>query len=192
MKHTREYEIAWQGLKPGPQTFVYEIDNGFMAEREVDDSFTNWDAKITLEFDKHENFFQLNFDIDGSVTVPCDRCGDDFELKLWDEFKLIIKLTGDDTENFSDDDDVVFIPRSETVLDISNWLYEFLMLSIPLQRIHPDNENGEPGCNTNALNLLQKLAEVREPAQNSIWKGLDAFKKEGKTTKIVRKIKNKN
>jgi uncharacterized metal-binding protein YceD (DUF177 family) len=176
MKYNREFEIAWQGLKPGPHTYVYDIDDRFMQEREVGEGFTNWNAQITLGFDKHENFFMLHFDIDGNVTVPCDRCGDEFKLRLWDEFDLVIKLTGDDAGEVEDEDDVVFIPRSETVIDISNWLYEFLMLSVPLQHIHPDKPDGKPGCNPQALNLLNKLSEHEEPNKNPIWKGLDALK----------------
>lgn len=178
MKHNREFEIAWQGLKPGPHTFIYDIDDRFIEERgEVDDSFKNWNAKITLGFDKHESFFMLHFDIDGHVTVPCDRCGDEFELRLWDEFDLVIKLTGDDAGTIDDEDDVVFIPRSETVIDISNWLYEFLMLSVPLQYIHPDKPDGTPGCNPQALKLLDKLSEPEEkPAQNPLWKELEKLK----------------
>jgi len=181
MKHNREYEIAWQGLKPGPHTYVYDIDDRFMEEHgETDDSFTNWDAKITLGFDKHESFFMLHFDIDGNVTVPCDRCGDEFQLKLWDEFDLVIKLTGDDAEPIEDEDDVAFIPRSETVIDISKWLYEFLMLSIPLQHIHPVKADGTVDCNPQALNLLDQLTDHGEESNiNSIWKGLDAFKEAG-------------
>lgn len=125
MKHNREYEIAWQGLKPGPHTYVYDIDDRFMQEREVEKDFRDWSGRITLEFDKHENFFMLHFDIDGHVTVPCDRCGDDFKLRLWDEFDLVIKLTGEDNAEREDEDDVVFIPRSETVIDISKWLTSF-------------------------------------------------------------------
>jgi uncharacterized metal-binding protein YceD (DUF177 family) len=177
MKHNREYEIAWQGLKPGPHTYVYDIDNRFMLGREVDESFKDWNAKITLEFDKHESFFMLHFDVDGEVTVPCDRCGDEFRRKLWDEFDLIIKLVGEDAEPIEEEDDVAFIPRSETVIDISKWLYEFLMLSIPLQHIHPDKADGTSGCNPEALNLLNKLSETAEPAKNPLWKGLDKLKK---------------
>ncbi len=176
MKHTREYEIAWQGLKPGPHTYVYDIDDRFMEEREVDESFSNWDARITLIFDKHESFFMCHFDVDGHVTVPCDRCGDDFELRLWDEFNLVIKLTGEDDGNIEDEDDVAFIPRSETVIDIRDWLYEFLLLSVPLQHIHPDDGNGKSGCNPAALNLLDKLSEPPEPDKNQLWKGLETLK----------------
>jgi uncharacterized metal-binding protein YceD (DUF177 family) len=184
MKHNREYEIAWQGLKPGPHTYVYEIDDRFMQEREIDESFKNWNARITLVFDKHESFFMCSFDVDGTVTVPCDRCGDEFKLRLWDEFDLVIKLTGDDVDKIDDEDDVVFIPRSETVIDISKWLYEFLMLSLPLQHIHPDLENGKPGCNEEALKLLDKLSELPEPVKNPLWKGLEKLKEETPKGKV--------
>ena len=185
MKHSREFEIAWQGLKPGPHTYVYDINDRFMREREADESFTDWSAQVTLLFDKHESFFMLHFDVDGKVTVPCDRCGDDFTLRLWDEFDLVIKLTGDDAGTIEDEDDVVFIPRSETVIDISKWIYEFLMLSVPLQHIHPDTADGEPGCNPQALHLLDRLSEPGEPSQNPLWKGLETLKEEtGKKSKI--------
>ena len=189
MKHNREFEIAWQGLKPGPHTYTYDIDDRFMQEREVDESFSNWDARITLVFDKHESFFMCHFDVDGNVTVPCDRCGDDFKLRLWDEFDLVIKLTGEDSVN-EDEDDVVFIPRSETVLDISGWLYEFLMLSVPLQHIHPDKEDGTSGCNPLALNLLDKLSEPAQP-DNPLWKGLETLKGVNEEKKPAARLKQK-
>jgi uncharacterized metal-binding protein YceD (DUF177 family) len=183
MKHNREFEIAWQGLKPGPHTYIYDLDDRFMQEREADDSFKDWNVRVNLGFDKHESFFMLHFDVDGTVTVPCDRCGDEFRLRLWDEFDLVVKLMGEDAEKIEDEDDVVFIPRSETVLDISKWLYEFVMLSIPLQRIHPDKEDGSSGCNQQALSLLDKLAEHPAENKNPLWKGLEEIKLDAKEKK---------
>lgn len=176
MKHTREYEIAWQGLKPGLSVYVYDIDDRFMEEKEADKSYKNWNAKVTLQFDKHESFFILDFDVDGLVSLPCDRCGDEFDLKLWDEFKLIIKLIGDDASKIEEEDDVVFISRSDTVIDISGWIYEYVMLSIPIQCIHPDLENGDSGCNEQVIKLLNNLYNKEEPAKKNQWKGLDKIK----------------
>jgi hypothetical protein len=46
-----------------------------------------------------------------------------------------------------------------------------------LQRVHPDKPNGEPGCNPEALKLLNKLAETgEEEPKKDIWKGLEALK----------------
>jgi len=177
MKHNREFEIAWQGLKSGLHTFKYEINDRFMLERDQSGEFKDWDVEVTLQFDKKSSFFLLHFDIDGSVTVPCDRCGDDFKLRLWDEFDFVIKLTDAESgEEIAEDADVVFIPRSETVIDISPWMYEFVMLSIPLQRVHKDKEDGTAACNPQALNLLNKLSEPEELPEHNIWKGLEALK----------------
>lgn len=194
MKHSREFEIAWQGLKPGTHKFVYSIDDEFMKDRHLEDAFTDWNATVSLTFDKKSDFFLLHFDIDGNVTVPCDRCGDPFKLTLWDEFDLVVKLTGEDTDEKDDEDDIIFIPKSETVIDISNWLYEFVILSIPLQRIHPDDANGNPGCNPQALQLLNMLSDQGDVKKNNIWKGLDAIKvtEEPKVAKAKGGVKKKS
>ncbi|MBL7718698.1 MAG: DUF177 domain-containing protein [Flavipsychrobacter sp.] len=183
MKHNREYEIAWLGLKPGIHTFQYELDDRFMNDL-GQWPFDGLNAQVTVTFDKQPSFFMLKFDVGGTVNMPCDRCGDEFKLRLWDEFNLLIKLTGEDTDHKDDDADVVFIPRSETVIDISNWLYEFIHLSIPLQRVHPDNADGVSGCNPKALELLNKL-EVHEDDHktNDIWKGLEALKEKEKSNR---------
>lgn len=185
MKHNREYEIAWQGLKTGEHIFQYELNDKFIDERrgEKERDFKDLDAQVTLKFDKQNNFFLCHFDVDGSITVPCDRCGDDFKLRLWDEFDFLIKLTdAEDAEGIDEDADVVFIPRSETVIDMSNWIYEFVMLSVPLQRVHADKADGTPGCNPEALKLLNKLSEPDEKPKNAIWKGLEALKEKTEKT----------
>jgi len=178
MKSNREFEIAWQGLKPGEHLYQYELDDRFINQKDTTHDFKNLHALVNLRFDKKSNFFLLHFDIDGTITAPCDRCGDEFELQLWDEFDLMIKLVGEDVEDTVEDADAVFIPRNQTVLDLSDWMYEFIMLSVPLQKVHPDDENGEPGCNPQALGLLQSMTihEDQEQKKKDIWKGLEGLK----------------
>src|SRR3954468_24461398 len=117
MKHNREFEIAWQGLKGGVSEYAFSVGSDFMREHGAGEEYKDWKAEVLLKFDKHESFFMLHFDISGQVTLPCDRCGDDFPLQLWDEFDLIVKLQGEgaDEDNGEDESDVAFIPRSETV-----------------------------------------------------------------------------
>lgn len=178
MKRSMEFELAWQGLKLGEHILDYQLNSAFLKEYGVmPEDITDIEANVTLKFDKHESFFELHFDIDGFVITPCDRCGDDFKLMLWDEFDLIIKLNdAEATEEEEEDADVVFVPRSETVLDLSKWLYEFLILSIPLQRVHPNKANGQSGCNEDVLKLLGQYTEHPEEKKNDIWKGLESIK----------------
>lgn len=193
MKHNREFEIAWQGLKLGVHEYSFSINSDFMQEHHAPEEYRDWNAEVKLKFDRQPSFFQLHFDIAGYMTAPCDRCGDDFKLDLWDEFDLMVKLTGDQDDDAEGEEeaDIAFVSRSETVLDISNWMYEFVMLSVPLQKLHRDLPDGTPGCNPEALKLLNQLSEPEEvPTHNSIWKGLEAFKPEEEDSNIVNK-KNK-
>ncbi len=176
MKNSREFEIAWMGVKPGVHEYLYELDDRFFADRDAPQDVQDWKVTVKLRFDRHPDFFRLHFDVGGTVMVPCDRCGDPFPLALWDEFDLLVKLSGEEESHPEDDDaDVAFIPRTETVLNVADWLYEFTLLSLPLQRIHPNLPDGTPGCNPQALRLLGELSEHHDEVDER-WKGLEALK----------------
>ena len=189
MKYRREFEIAYVGLKNGTHTYTYNIGKPFFDLVEADSSeFESVEVQVVVHFDKHPDFFELKFEISGAVEVPCDRCGDVFKLPLWDEFNLIIKLkepSGEEEEDDTEDDgDIVFLPKNETVIDLSEWIYEFLLLSMPMQKIHPVDAEGNSTCNKENLALLEKLTQqaleaeekAKEEETKSIWKGLDAFR----------------
>lgn len=178
MKNSRVFEIAWQGLKLGEHELIFDLDDKFLMWKYPETEYKQLNVKIKVTFDKQVNFFMFHFNIDGSLVVPCDRCGEEFELSLWDEFDLLVKLNDvEDEDQIEEEADVVFISRSETVLDISDWLYEFLMLSIPLQKIHPQDAKGNDTCNPDVLAFLKQSAEALEQEnKNTIWKGLDSIK----------------
>ena len=179
MKNHREFEIPWFGLKEGIHEYQFQITDKVIEElgHEHPD-FNNLDASVVLKLNKHNGFLELHFDIDGKMDVACDRCGDPFSMRLWDEFDLIVKFTGESDEERGEDEDeadIVFIPRSEAIVDVSTWIYEFIMLSMPLQHIHPDKADGSPGCNPEALKLLSRMTGGDETRKN-LWSGLDKFK----------------
>jgi uncharacterized metal-binding protein YceD (DUF177 family) len=178
MKNSRVFEIAWQGLKLGEHELIFDLDDKFLMWKYPETEYKQLNVQIKVTFDKQVNFFMFHFNIDGALVVPCDRCGEEFELSLWDEFDLLVKLNDvEDEDQIEEEADVVFISRSETVLDISDWLYEFLMLSIPLQKIHPQDTKGNDTCNPDVLAYLKQSAEALEQEnKNTIWKGLDSIK----------------
>ncbi len=178
MKRNREFELAWQGLKPGEHQFQFDLDDRFIQELGMEPEFRHLNARVRLRLDKKSNFFLCHFDIEGSLQLPCDRCGDDFDLQLWDEFDLVIKLTDSEkAEKWEDEADVVFIPRSETVIDFRHWIYDYIVLSIPLQRVHPDKPSGESGCNPQAIALLDALKAPEDEKNKETWKALESLTK---------------
>src|SRR4028119_2348407 len=140
MSARREYEIAFVGLKPGEHEYNYEITDKFFEPFQQQD-FTNCHAKVPLTFDKKTGFMLLKFDIDGKADVNCDRCGNDLTLQLWEEFNLVVKMVDNPVEmNENDDDpDVYYISHTESHISVEDWIYEFINLSIPLQKMCKDD-----------------------------------------------------
>jgi len=178
MSHPREYDIAFVGLKPGEHHFSYEItDKFFEAFQEQD--FKNCKAAVKLKLDKQSGFMLLKFDVDGRVELICDRCGNNLQIQLWDEFNMAVKMADDaDLMNEREEDpDIYYISRGESHLHIAEWIYEFINLSIPIQRMCKEDEIGGPQCNTYVLDKLKKMEDdARIDETSLIWKGLDQFK----------------
>ena len=177
MSQHREYEIAFVGLKPGIHVYEYIIEDKFFVPYGEQD-FENCMANIKLSLDKNNGFMQLKFDVDGELNVACDRCGNTLPTQLWDEFNIIVKIV-DDPEVMNEqeeDPDVYYIARGESHLHLADWIYEFVNLSIPLQKMCREEEIGGPKCNTEVLEKLRKMEEDVTKDSNTVWKGLDKFK----------------
>lgn len=179
MNYRREFEIAFVGLKPGVHEYAYTVKDDFFSGLEEKDFF-GCEARVKLFLDKKQGFFQLRFDIDGSVEVDCDRCGNQLRKQLWDEFSLIVKIVDDpDTMNGEESDpDIHYIGRGESHLKIADWVYEFVLLAIPSQRVCNDEEYEGPLCNKAVLEKLKQMERNVEHISGStfIWKGLENIK----------------
>ena len=177
MNNRRAFEIAFVGLKPGVHSFEYEIEEKFFAEYGQQD-FTNCRAKVKLELNKKSGFMLLKFDIAGSVVASCDRCGNPLTLDLWDEFNIVVKMVDEpDLMNEQEvDPDVYYISRGESHLNVATWIYEFINLTIPMQRKCSDEEMGGPQCNNEVLEKLKKMEDNVSNDRNSLFKGLGNFK----------------
>jgi len=176
MKQLREFDIAFVGLTPGVHSFQYQITDSFFENYGPQD-FTNCNATVKLQLDKKTNFFLLKFEIGGTATVNCDRCGEAFELQLWDDFNQVVKMVENPEEMPEDEDpEVSYISKTESHLHVADWIYEFINLSIPMQRIHPNDSNGNSGCDPKVLEMLEKMHQQVKDSDNPIWKGLEKFK----------------
>jgi uncharacterized metal-binding protein YceD (DUF177 family) len=85
----------------------------------------------------------------------------------------------DDPEKMNDqeeDPDIYYISKGESYLHISDWIYEFINLSIPMQRMCGPDDIGGPSCNKEVLAMLAKLGGEDKIASNPVWKGLEKFK----------------
>jgi uncharacterized metal-binding protein YceD (DUF177 family) len=185
MSNRRAFEIAFVGLKPGIHEYRYQIDDSFFEEYGQQD-LKGVKAEVKLALDKKASFMILKFEVGGKVDVSCDRCGNDLPLDLWDEFDILVKMVDnpDEMNEQESDPDVFYISRTDSHVDVKNWIYEFISLSVPMQRMCAESEIGGPYCNKEVLARLagmnpgKSLGEKEKKGLNSLWKGLDKFKKQ--------------
>ncbi len=177
MNNRREFEIAFVGLKPGVHEFEYQITDKFFEAYQQQD-FEHCNVQVTLFLEKNQGFMMLRFEVVGKVDVHCDRCGNPLPLDLWDEFNILVKLVEhpDAMNQEEEDPDVYYISRTESHLYLADWIYEFINLSIPVQRMCAEDGVGGSNCNPEVLAMLKKLDTGAGNAENPLWKALEKFR----------------
>ncbi|HXR83990.1 MAG TPA: DUF177 domain-containing protein [Hanamia sp.] len=183
MGNSREYDIAFVGLKPGIHEFTYQVTDKFFANYKETDSaalgFSNCDATVKVTLEKNTSFMLLKFEVGGSVSVICDRCGNTLPIDLWDEFNVVVKQVENPEEMNRDEEDadVFYISRTESHIHLAGWIYEFVLLSIPNQRMCSEEEMGGQQCNKEILAMLKKMRSSVNENNHPLQKGLEQFKK---------------
>ena len=183
MGYSREYDIAFVGLKPGIHDFNYQVTDKFFANyKEIDPAtlgFNNCYASVKVSLEKNTSFMLLKFEIGGSVSVICDRCGNTLPLDLWDEFNVVVKQVEnpDEMNQDEEDADIFYISRTESHIHLADWIYEFVLLSIPNQRMCSEEEMGGAQCNKEILAMLKKMKSSVSENNHPFQTGLEQFKK---------------
>lgn len=177
MKKWSKYEIPFIGLRAGKHNFSYNLDKTFFEGFERDLS-ADGEMEAHLEFDKKDDYFVMNFTVSGALKYPCDRCAEEFILNVHENFQVLLKFREDEMADDQVELDVVFISRNDTHYNVAQLLYELSILSIPLQRVHPD-ENGESTCNEE---LLKKWSDQQDSTDSESeidprWAALKKIKK---------------
>ncbi|MDB5282749.1 MAG: hypothetical protein JWO06_1824 [Bacteroidota bacterium] len=176
MKGLREFEIPYVGLKVGIHKFDYEIGGSFFKFFE-DSLIQDCKAHVRLEFEKKETFFVLNFFVDGSVMTECDRCLIPFNKAIFGDFTCYIKFA-EEPSNISDDDEVIFISRDETIIDVAHLIYEYINLCLPMQKLGCEKPGQEPQCNKEVLKYIAGQGEVKKSEEDPRWAALKNLKKD--------------
>ena len=153
MEKENEFLIPVSGLALGVHDFKFDIKDGFFAERDYSE-VRQGEVTVNLEVEREETMMTLNFQLEGKVLVTCDRCADEFFIPIQGEQVFYIKFGADEAE---ESDDVAVVPAEEHAYDVSSLIYEYIILAIPMHRVHPDGE-----CNPKVLEMLSHDEEPSE------------------------------
>lgn len=152
MNIQKDFLIPFVGLKLGKHQFDYQIDKKFFESFEFDE-YNDVNIKVELVLDKKGTMLELAFKHKGTVNVPCDLTGEEFDLPIKGKLNLIVKF-GDAFNN--ENDELLILPHGEFQVDVAQYIYEMIVLSVPSKRIHPGVKDGT--LKTEAIEKLNELA----------------------------------
>lgn len=169
MSGSREYVINYGSLPFGEHEFEFHIDDAFF-QRFENSLVQKGDIDVLVVVDKKELMMLLDFTMEGHVIVECDRCLEDLELPIEAYEELIVKFG--ETEE-TETEEVIVVSPKEYELDVSQFIYEYISLQIPMRNVHDEEENGQT-CDPEILKALEKLQPQQEetPPEDPRWNGL--------------------
>ena len=91
-----------------------------------------FNAKATL--DKSPTMIQVRLEIDGFLKLICDRSNEEFEFPIHLDEKIIYKYS-DHNEDMGDN--LFLLDRKSPKLDLSQDLFDFIALQVPMKKLHP-------------------------------------------------------
>ena len=150
--------------------YEFVLDNLFFANidgPEVQKGKVN----VILVVKKTSRAFEFNFQTEGMVWVPCDRCLDDMEQPVSSTDKLMVKFGHEYAE---EGDNLIVIPEEEGEINVAWFMYEFVALAIPMKHVHAPGK-----CNKAVSSKLHKHLRTKadeDDAEDEIFiEGEDAM-----------------
>ncbi|MBQ3766581.1 MAG: DUF177 domain-containing protein [Bacteroidales bacterium] len=147
-----EREYRWQaGIK-----FFQKFDNSEILDADV---------AIVAKAVKSGHYIGVDLDVQGSVTVPCDRCLEDLTLPVDAHPSFSVKFgeeTVSEEEMREGSREILLVDASDTDLDLSQAIYDYVCLSLPMQRVHAEGK-----CNPDTVKFLSQEPENEEAAETN-------------------------
>ena len=161
-----KYKIDLKGMQADSAKYEFVLDNLYFAHidgPEVQKGKVN----VTLTVKRTSRAFELSFQTDGMVWVPCDRCLDDMELPISSSDKLMVKFGHEYAE---EGDNLIVIPEEEGEINVAWFMYEFVALSIPMKHEDSDDTFDTGGDD---IVIEEEVEEQIDPRWNELKKILD-------------------
>lgn len=154
MKNNDSYKINYRALNEGERDIHFFIDPQMFISV-VDGEIHGGECNVNVHLTKKLSTLRLEIAIEGDVTVSCDRCLEDVSVPVRFDGVLIVNVTSEvQTSEFVIDDkseDTLLLNPMIEELDLKEYLYDSIILSLPIQRIHEDNDEGVSLCNPDML-----------------------------------------
>lgn len=157
MEQTARYVIACKGLKNGNYDFEFKVGSELFSIEQSDDiRGGEFDVKVLMR--KSGSMAELETAIAGYAVVECDRCLEECRIPVEYEGTLAVRFSDGEPDY---DGEVLQVPASEGEVDLTHYIYESIVLSLPYSRVHPEGE-----CNPEMLARISGVDESGNEGQD--------------------------
>ena len=141
-----QYNIVLKDITDGTRVNEYELDDVYFAKIDSPE-VQKGKVRAKVSVVKKTDVYEISFNLEGTILIPCNRCLDDMEQYIKHSEKIQVKFG----KTYSEDNEIVIIPESEGSINVAWFLYEFIVLNIPIKHIHAPGE-----CNKNMVDKLKR------------------------------------
>jgi uncharacterized metal-binding protein YceD (DUF177 family) len=158
------YSIPLNGLKDGGYSYDFEVSSDFF-DRFDSSEIGECRINMVVELKKVASHFNVMIRMKGEVLVTCDRCLVEFYHPVDSENQVVVKIG----QEFDDSDpELLIIPAGQHEIDLSQMIYDFAHLSLPLKRVHPTGRNGKSECDPQMIAMIGQ-SDDEEQQTNPEW-----------------------
>lgn len=170
-----QFSIPIKGLKNGFSEYFFDLDKSFFGAFE--DALIN-DASVKVHFtiEKRPEFFELLFNVSGTVKADCDRCLTEIDLPVSNEERLLLKYSEQEEEEGVE---VIYILPETSHFNIAKYIHEFVSLALPMVKIYDCQDEDPKPCDQEMLNRLNQnehLDSGEDQLNNPAWDALKNIK----------------
>ncbi|MFY0606146.1 MAG: DUF177 domain-containing protein [Cyclobacteriaceae bacterium] len=169
MKGLKEFQIDIISLAFKLHEYEFSIDNR-LFELYEHSLVKKGSGNCKLFLEKSETMLTLNFEIEATVELICDRSLDKFDHPISVKETLIMKFG---EENYSLSEDVLVIRDDTATISVDEYIYEFISLAVPLKKLHPRFE----GTEEEQPDLIYTSVSNEESDQETLDPRWEALKK---------------
>ena len=129
-----QYKIDLEKISAEPSAYSYELSQDFFDAINHDE-VTKGDVKAELTVKRTNEAFEFDFHLFGTVQIPCDRCLDEMDQEIDTINRLVVRYGEEYSEETAE---LIIFPEDKRIISIAWYLYEFIVLNIPIKHVHDE------------------------------------------------------
>ena len=165
--------ISLNGLAQGRSEFRYRVGEEFFGAF-GNSEISGADVAVEVTVEKANGFIGVDCSISGTVTLPCDRCLEPLTLPVDSFAQLSVKFGKEPSEEavpMEGEREILYLNDVDTDLDLSQTVYDYCMLALPMQKVHAEGE-----CNPETLKYLSREEDEHQTAEAGMESPFAALK----------------